>query len=94
MGTTALRRLGYVVGLFVLATAFLWLQFGRLAASPYVRGIAEGATMTMTIVVMVGNFARLRDARRRRRADEVELAGRKARWLAKHPDSVVGRGGS
>lgn len=92
MGTTALRRLGYLVGLFVFASGWLWLALGRSSASPYMRGLAEGASLTLGLVILAGNVAQMRDARRRRHEDAVELAGRKARWLAKHPDSVVGRG--
>jgi len=92
VGTTALRRLGYLVGLFALASTGLWLALGRMSASPYVRGLAEGASLTIGLVILTGNLVQMRDLRRRRHEDAVELAGRKARWLAKHPDSVVGRG--
>ena len=70
----------------------IWLRLGGVADSPYARGLAEGATIALALIVLLGGIARWREGRDRAREHAVEVSGRKARWLAKHPDSVVGRG--
>ena len=87
MGTTALRRLGYLVGLAALGSAWIGLALVSDRLSPYARGWLEGAGAVLHVLVLVV-IGRSYLATRRRLAAEV--SGRKARWLAKHPDSVVG----
>lgn len=89
MGTTALRRLGYLVGLVALGSAWIAIALVTDRLSPYARGWVDGAKAVLVLGWLVTVWRFRRTLQRR---DEVELAGRKARWLAKHPDSVVGRG--
>ncbi|MBL9087576.1 MAG: hypothetical protein JNM10_10570 [Planctomycetia bacterium] len=82
-----------VLLLFAVAAMHpIWLRLAGVADEPYARGLAEGAAIALGLVVLVGAIARWRDGRDRARGPAVEGSGRKARWLAKHPDSVVGRG--
>lgn len=89
MGTTTLRRLGYVVGLVALGSAWIVIALVRDRLSPDARGWVDGAKAVFALGMLVTVW---RFGRTLQRRDAVELAGRKARWLAKHPDSVVGRG--
>lgn len=88
MGTTALRRLGYLVGLAALGSAWIGLALVSDRLSPYARGWLEGAK---TVLVLGWLVAALRFQRAERTWRAANVSGRKARWLAKHPDSVVGR---
>ncbi len=88
MGTTALRRLGYVVGLVALGSAWIVLALVTDRLSPYARGWVDGVRLVVSLCFCVAVWRSYLATRRR---DAVEVSGRKARWLAKHPDSVVGR---
>ena len=87
MRDTTLRRLLYVVGLFAFASAWIGLAVVTDRLSPYARGWVDGGKSVLLMGTLVAIWRARRAARHRA---EVELAGREARWLPKHPDAVVG----
>ncbi len=79
------------IAVLIVAGTWIWAALAADRLTPYARGWVDGVRFVVSLLVCVAVW-RPHLAERRRHA--VELAGRKARWLAKHPDSVVGRGES